>query len=347
MENDVLIKDTGLFVGQEIFEFSMTESFESITSLFQTIQQYREFTNPEDAAAWFDYVHQIFHIFGFNTAKVAPRLITLLEMGTTQTPKALVCIIGPHENFDNIIFGFKWESYLFYAAKYHKIDWVILTNGLQFKVLNYSNDADQQKYFKCEFDEIVKNGKTDNFFTIYKIFSLLNLSKGKTQVAPVTNKEVKEKGTGQRKITDRHHLREEFWTQLLAKSQNKTILFKNKKPGIESYLSIGAGIRGLGLVYVINQDFSRIEIYMDNGNSGWNKNVFDFFFQNKSEIENKFGTSLIWDRLDNNRASLIRYDLKEGGLNDKEKWPDIQDKMIDSMIKFEEALRPYIEQVKS
>ena len=205
MDNHELIQDTGLFVGQKLFEFSLTESFEAITNLFQTIKEYREFANP-DAAAWFEYIHQIFYIFGFSTIKVAPRLITLQEMGSNQTPKALVCIIGPKEDFTQIIYGLDWESYLFYAAKFHQVAWVILTNGLQFKVLNFANDDNQQKYFKCELDEIIKNGKTDSFFTLYKIFSVINGSNKDSQKGVAKEPDEKSKVA----ITERNNLRKDF-----------------------------------------------------------------------------------------------------------------------------------------
>ena len=340
MENSELIQDTGLFVGQKLFEFSLTESFESITNLFQTIKEYREFTSP-DEAAWFEYIHQIFHIFGFNTAKVAQRLITLQEMGSNHTPKALVCIIGPKENFNQIIFGLDWESYLFYAAKFHQVEWVILTNGLQFKVINYANDADKQKYFKCELDEIIKNGKTDSFFTLYKIFSVINRS-NENEISNQDNKSRKTVQKGKRVLVERHLIRKEFWSQLISRPKNQTQLFSKKSPGVEGYLGIGAGKRGISYNYIINTEGARVQLYIDNGDSNWNKNVFDSFLLNKSEIEGAFGDLLNWEKLDDKRASLIRYPITGSGLNDKSKWPELQDQMIEAMIRFEKAFQPFI-----
>lgn len=79
MENKELIQDTGLFIGQTVFEFSLAESFEAITNIFETIKQYREFASP-DEAAWFDYIQEIFHIFGFSTVNLAPRLIAVVSV---------------------------------------------------------------------------------------------------------------------------------------------------------------------------------------------------------------------------------------------------------------------------
>ena len=342
MENQELIQDTGLFVGQKLFEFSLTESFESITNLFQTIKEYREYANP-DEAAWFEYIHEIFHIFGFNTIKVAQRLITLQEMGANQTPKALACIIGPKEDFSQIVFGLDWESYLFYAAKFHQVEWVILTNGLQFKVLNYGTNADVQKYFKCELDEIVKNGRADSFFTLYKIFYVI--SRGSENKLSKQNLVGQKTGKKGRLIVERHLVRKEFWSQLLSRSKSKTQLFSKKGPGIESYLAIGAGKKGISYVYDITTAGARVEFYIDNGKGEWNKSAFDSLLKNKPKIEEAFGETLVWDRLDNKRASTIRFIINQYGLQDKDKWPELQDQMIDTMIRFEKAFRPHIQKI--
>ncbi len=343
MERNTLIQDTGLFSGQKVFEFSLTESFESITNLFQTIKEYREFANPNEADTWFEYIHQFFQIFGFNTIKVSPRLITLQEMGVNQIPKALVCIVGPNEDFAQIIFGLDWESYLFYAAKYHQVEWVILTNGLQFKVLNCADNADQQKYFQCELDEIIKSGKTDSFFTLYKIMSIINHYKDTKITTKGNGAEIK--GPKGRVIRESHLIRKEFWKQLLSRSKGKTTLFDKKSPGIEHYFGISGGKAGINLNYIIATNYSRVEMYIDKGNVNFNKRVFDSLFSHKEEIESLFGDALVWDRHDDKRACTIRYTLGQIGIDEKDKWPEIQDQMIDAMIRFEKAFRDAIKDI--
>ncbi len=344
MGNQELIQDTGLFVGQKLFEFSLSESFDSIVNLLQTIKEYRDFASP-DEAAWYDYVHQVFQLFGFNTKKVAQRLIALQEMGSSGDPKALVCIIGPNENFHQIAFGLDWESYLFYAARYHQVEWVILTNGLQFKVLNFAEDEDKQKYFKCELDEIIKHGKTDNFFTLYKVFSVINNHKENSEASPKADgKEPDNKG--KRVLSERHYQRKEFWNQLISRSQKKTTLFSKTPPGVENYLSTGAGKTGIFYNYVINYDGARIQLYIDNGNGEWNKNIFDSLLQSKDEIEKAYGEALVWERLEDNRASIVRFYINHYGLQQKDNWSNLQDLMIDTMIKFDQAFRPFIQAIK-
>jgi ribosome-associated translation inhibitor RaiA len=62
----------------------------------------------------------------------------------------------------------------------------------------------------------------------------------------------------------------------------------------------------------------------------------------KDEIETKFGGPLNWQRLDDKSACRISIQLDNGGIRDEESWPEIQDAMIDAMIRLERALKPNI-----
>jgi hypothetical protein len=81
-------------------------------------------------------------------------------------------------------------------------------------------------------------------------------------------------------------------------------------------------------------------LYIDFNDEEMNKRYFDNLFQNSTEIETAIGENLVWDRLDENRASIIRLMIEDDGLNDKNRWPELQDKMIKAMIKFEQTFRP-------
>ena len=146
-------------------------------------------------------------------------------------------------------------------------------------------------------------------------------------------------------LDKRKSLQREFWTQLLTRSKNKTRLFENRSPGNEKHIGIGVGRSGLSYLYVVVSDRARVELYISREDVNWNKSVFDFLFDNRDEIEGRLGEKVEWDRLDDKQGSYIRYWVSGLGLKDKEKWPEIQDQLIDAMIKFEEAFRPYIKQI--
>jgi hypothetical protein len=68
--------------------------------------------------------------------------------------------------------------------------------------------------------------------------------------------------------------------------------------------------------------------------------------KNKAEINKAFRHPLVWENSDNKKVSIIKYYLNaKSGLQDKDKWPELQDQMIEAMIELEKAFRPFIQQL--
>ena len=91
----------------------------------------------------------------------------------------------------------------------------------------------------------------------------------------------------------RHELRIKFWTELLEKAKQKTSLHANISPGKENWISTGAGKSGLGFAYVIRMDDAHVELYIDHGDRTWNKQAYEYFYQQKVDIEQEFW-SIFW-----------------------------------------------------
>ena len=163
------------------------------------------------------------------------------------------------------------------------------------------------------------------------------------------SREIRQLGAERKEYAQRHVLRKEFWTQLLEKAKEKTDLHSNVSPNIYSWVAAGAGKSGIVYSYVITYKFAEVEIYLDRGKEFEEPNInkirFDKLYENKGEIEKDFGGELNWERLDNRRACRISVVFKNVGLNDKDKWDSIQNKMIDSMIRLEKAFRRHIRQL--
>jgi hypothetical protein len=163
-------------------ETSIPESFETITNILRTIKEYRDYSDPA-SSEWIEYIREFFHIMGFATEKQESRLLFLKDMGDNITTKAIVGIIFPGENFEEIIPGLKWETYIFLAAKYYQMGCGILTDGIHLKVINYGRQKDQS-HFWPDLDGIIQYEKLDSFFQIYKIFSFI---KGDIENQPQVN----------------------------------------------------------------------------------------------------------------------------------------------------------------
>lgn len=88
-------------------------------------------------------------------------------------------------------------------------------------------------------------------------------------------------------------------------------------------------------------------LYINRGKDSDSENnkIFDTLVKAKEQIEEAFGESLEWERLEDQRFWRIDKWLSLGGYRDKEKWSEIQDAMIDAMIRLEKAFRPHIDRL--
>lgn len=155
-------------------------------------------------------------------------------------------------------------------------------------------------------------------------------------------------GQTKKEIAERHGIRKRWWTQLIERSKPVTKLHAHITPGEYSWIGTSAGVRGLGFNYAVGQDECSAELYIDRGKGAETENVamFDQLHAHKAEIEEVFGGSLSWQRLENRRACRIRVTQPGGGYRSpEEEWPVLQDGIISAMNRLETALRPYLKQL--
>lgn len=158
--------------------------------------------------------------------------------------------------------------------------------------------------------------------------------------------EGREVGETKKDIAERYVLRERFWTTLLARARSVTQLHASISPGQYSWIGTSAGRRGINFNYSVRQHDATVELYIDRGNQEENKAIFDRLFVDRTAIEATFGDELAWERLEARRACRIKASIPSGGYRDsEEQWPVTQDAMIQTMIRLEHALRPYIDQL--
>lgn len=157
-------------------------------------------------------------------------------------------------------------------------------------------------------------------------------------------KEKEEKGKQEK--AQRHLLRERFWEGVVNLAKSKGTRHGSIKPSTANWIGASSGYPGLPFTYVSNQEESRIELYIDRGNSKENKQVFDALLQKKDQIEKDFGSQLIWERLDSKRASRIRTMNIPGGYRTPEKdWLNLHQNLVSNMINFESAILQFLKEI--
>jgi hypothetical protein len=118
-------------------------------------------------------------------------------------------------------------------------------------------------------------------------------------------------------------------------------------PGKYSWIGAGSGKSGITYNYVVWQDESAVELYIDRGKDAdtENKAIFDTLYLKKDQIEKEFGGELEWQRLDNKRACRIRKSFELGGWKDPNTWDAVVPPMVDAMTRLEKALKPHIQKL--
>jgi len=142
----------------------------------------------------------------------------------------------------------------------------------------------------------------------------------------------------------RHIIRKEFWGKLLESMNKQTDLFKNISPSVYHWIGAGSGVRGAGFNFAISKSYARVEIYIDRGNVEENKFIFGELYKYKEEIETKFNGPLVWERLDDKRASRIKSEM-ESNVFDKENWDEMIAFLTDKMVQIEPILKPLLTKI--
>ena len=148
-----------------------------------------------------------------------------------------------------------------------------------------------------------------------------------------------------KELAERHLTRREFWETLLERAHGKKHPHVNISPSIASWIAAGAGRSGFAYNHVIRQHDGRVELEIATRNDDLNRQYFHQLQVAQADIEAAFGGRLIWDLVEGRSACYIRHPVSLGGYRDHERWPEIQDAMIEAMIRLERALRPHINQL--
>ena len=159
----------------------------------------------------------------------------------------------------------------------------------------------------------------------------------------MAEKAQEEKNT-QNELTTRHKLRLEFWQLLLQSFSAKSTLFSSISPSKDSWISAGSGVSSVGYNFCVGKKHARTEVYMSRSSKEENKFIFDKLKEQKPTIE-AIAQPLVWERLDNKKASRIKQELTDVSLYEKDDWNKIIDYMMDSMIKIESAFKKPLQKI--
>ncbi len=157
------------------------------------------------------------------------------------------------------------------------------------------------------------------------------------------SRETREVGEQKQERVERHDLREAFWTSLLARARAMTSLHSGVSANTDTWLSAGSGRSGIHFTYVLRQHATDVEVRIERSSEEENHQIFNALFAHRPEIEEVFGEPLEWNLVEGRKKCVIRKNLLAGGYRSSAgAWPEIQDAMVDAMIRLETAFKPHV-----
>jgi len=162
------------------------------------------------------------------------------------------------------------------------------------------------------------------------------------------SEETHEVGDTKEEIASRYALRRRFWDTLIDRAEPKTKLYSTLSPTNDNWISVASGKRGLSFVTTITQHEATAQLVIDRGrdSDAENRAILNRLKQHNAEIEREGGAPLDWYEREGVRLCRVIYRVTAGGYRDEEaKWPEIQDAIIDAMVRLEKALRPYLQTI--
>ena len=134
---------------------------------------------------------------------------------------------------------------------------------------------------------------------------------------------------------DRYETRIAFWRRLLAYANEQSDL--HSRISASRYHWIGTRRHGQWWNYVVLQDETRVELYIDAPVPADNKALYDKLHKQRASVEADFGGSLSWQRLDDKRASRISFTTSGGWVDDR-MWSSAVEHSVKAMQKLYGAL---------
>ncbi len=130
-----------------------------------------------------------------------------------------------------------------------------------------------------------------------------------------------------------------FWEQFNQVVINRGKPFNIRKATSDHWydVAIGTSEAHIAIDLISRGNYIVVEMYISDS-----KSLFDRFYQNKDDIETELGFSMIWDRLDNKKASRIKYQIPGLDFDDHSNYDELMNQIIDIVIKVRDVFKRYL-----
>lgn len=150
-----------------------------------------------------------------------------------------------------------------------------------------------------------------------------------------TVKAIAEKG----ELNETQKLRLDFWTKFNDVIDERGKPFNKHKASTDHWytVAIGSSKCHISLDLINKEHKIRVGLWISDS-----KELYDQLLENKETIEKATGTKLIWDRLDNKKASVICTYIQGLNFSKQDNYAELMNTAIDLVIALRGAFRPYV-----
>lgn len=230
------------------------------------------------------------------------------------------------------------QMYFYVLKGLYKINSEVLVSGQDILKITRNEtdfreakDLDNGWFFESNIDSNSKFNILKKLLSLFKMEEELII---KYQTGPSKNGETGKAG-----------LHKKYWQQLLLQIQGST-LYENINPTKDSWLSSSSGVPGVAYCMVTNKLCCRVELDLMTSNKDRNKSYFRQLYAHKSNIEDSFGHSLIWQELPDKKMSRIKIELDGLDFYNLEEWPRRNEFFIEMIPRFQKAFDPFVRELK-
>lgn len=133
--------------------------------------------------------------------------------------------------------------------------------------------------------------------------------------------------------------RVEFWNQFNEVLESRGCPFNKRKATTAHWYDVSVGSSQCHLsINLVNKE-NRIRICMYISDS---KEKYDYFYENKNNIEETLGYELEWRRIDNSKASEISTYIDKLDFDNHSNYSELMNEIINKILEFRKAFKPFI-----
>ena len=154
---------------------------------------------------------------------------------------------------------------------------------------------------------------------------------------------LREEGEAGENELERHLIRRKYWTYLLPSLREASGIFQNVNPSKMNWISGYLGYSGVSINCIAKFDGARVELYLGSTNKEQNKQLYDYLYFHKDEIEKQLEHKPLWSRLDDLKASRIYYSVDNMDISNEADWPRMAEFHVKHAAEIRRVFGPFLE----